>query len=202
MIDDRVRAVLDRLYAEDEQQRNANLPASQRTRNLTPDSGRFLMMLAASSNARWVVEIGSSMGLDDLACVAMRATAGLVIGTELIPERAAEANTNLAKAGLEQFRPRAGGCRRRAGQRTRGTVRPGVIDAEKDDYIAHFELVWPLMRPRGIVVADNVISHDVLAYQEMLRALGRLRDADPAAGSRAGTDPAVAISSLQSSGHR
>ena len=126
MIDDRVRAVLDRLYADNEQQRNANLPTSQRTRNLTPDSGRFLMLLAAGSNVRRAVEIGSSNGVSTIwLAAAMRATGGLAIGTELIPERAAEANTNLAEAGLQEFRPGAGGCRRRA-KATRGTVRPGV----------------------------------------------------------------------------
>ena len=171
MIDDHVRAVLDRLYADDEQQRNANLPTSQRTRNLTPDSGRFLMMLAASSNARRVVEIGSSNGVSTIwLAAAMRASAGLVIGTELIPERAAQANANLAEAGLQTFARVLAGAAGELANELKGPFDLAFIDAEKDDYIAHFELVWPLMRPRGIVVADNVISHDVLAYQEMLRA--------------------------------
>jgi predicted O-methyltransferase YrrM len=171
MIDDHVRAVLDRLYADDEQQRNANLPTSQRTRNLTPDSGRFLMMLAASSNARRVVEIGSSNGVSTIwLAAAMRATGGLAIGTELIPERAAEANANLAEAGLQTFARVLAGAAGELANELKGPFDLAFIDAEKDDYIAHFELVWPLMRPRGIVVADNVISHDVLAYQEMLRA--------------------------------
>jgi caffeoyl-CoA O-methyltransferase len=171
MIDDRVRTVLDRLYAGDERQRNANLPSSQRTRNLTPDSGRFLMMLAAGANARRVVEIGSSNGVSTIWLgAAMRVTGGMVTGTELIPERAAEANANLAEAGLQEFARVLADAAGKVAYQLEGPFDLAFIDAEKDDYIDHFELVWPLIRPLGIVVADNVISHDVSAYQAMLRA--------------------------------
>ncbi len=44
------------------------------------------------------------------------------------------------------------------------------LDAEKDDYVAHFAAVLPRLRPGGLVLADNVVSHDLSAYQAMLRA--------------------------------
>ncbi|HEU0116267.1 MAG TPA: class I SAM-dependent methyltransferase, partial [Thermomicrobiales bacterium] len=44
------------------------------------------------------------------------------------------------------------------------------IDAEKDDYVGHFDAIVGKMRPRGLVLADNVISHDLSVYQAMLRA--------------------------------
>jgi hypothetical protein len=40
MIDERVDAVLERLYAEDGAQRAASLPSSQRTRSAEPETGR------------------------------------------------------------------------------------------------------------------------------------------------------------------
>ena len=171
MIDDCIQSVLDRLYTDDERQRKANLPSSQRTRNLTPDSGRFLMMLAASANARRVVEVGSSNGVSTIwLAAAMRATGGRVTGTELIPQRAAEANANLTAAGLADFGLVLAGAVSDVASELAGPFDLAFIDAEKDDYVAHFELVWPLIRPLGMVVADNVVSHDVTAYQEMLRA--------------------------------
>ena len=43
------------------------------------------------------------------------------------------------------------------------------IDAEKDDYVDHFLAVIDRVRPGGLILADNVISHDISAYQTMLR---------------------------------
>ena len=101
---DRVDAVLQRLYAEDHEQRRLGLPTSQRTRNIDIESGRFLFLLALGMQAKQIVEIGSSNAVSTiwLASAAKR-TGGTIFGTELIPERAAEANRNLAEAGLDSI---------------------------------------------------------------------------------------------------
>lgn len=163
--------VLDRLYADDARQRAAGLPSSQRTRNLERETGRWLRLLVLATSARAILEVGSSNGVSTLWLASAAAeTGGHVTGTELLPERAAEANANLAEAGLGRV------ATVRAGDAA-GTVAglPGpfdlvFIDAEKDDYIAHFGRVVGKVRPGGLVLADNVISHDLSAYQAMLRA--------------------------------
>jgi caffeoyl-CoA O-methyltransferase len=43
------------------------------------------------------------------------------------------------------------------------------IDAEKDDYVDHLEAVVGRVRPGGVILADNLISHDLSIYQAMLR---------------------------------
>ena len=47
------------------------------------------------------------------------------------------------------------------------------LDAEKRDYIEHFKAVFPKLLPRGIVVADNVLSHqeELRNYLEYVRKL-------------------------------
>ena len=163
--------VLDRLYADDARQRAAGLPSSQRTRNLERETGRWLRLLVLATSARAILEVGSSNGVSTLWLASAAAeTGGHVTGTELLPERAAEANANLAEAGLGRV------ATVRAGDAA-GTVAglPGpfdlvFIDAEKDDYVAHFERVVGKVRPGGLVLADNVVSHDLSAYQAMLRA--------------------------------
>ena len=52
------------------------------------------------------------------------------------------------------------------------------IDAEKDDYVDHLQAVADRVRPGGLILADNVISHDLSAYQAMLRVAKRRRDGD------------------------
>ena len=170
-LQERVDAVLERLYAEDAAQRAAGLPSSQRTRNVERETGRWLALLVRATNARDLLEIGSSNGVSTIwLAAAARQNGGRVTGTEILPERAAEANRNLAEAGLDAV------ARVMAGE-ARATVAslPGpfdlvFIDAEKDDYVDHLEAVIGRVRPGGLILADNVISHDLSAYQAMLRS--------------------------------
>jgi len=42
------------------------------------------------------------------------------------------------------------------------------IDCEKEDYVRFFDMVH--VRPGGIVVADNVISHNLMRYVAHVRS--------------------------------
>lgn len=170
MMDDRVLTVLDRLYADDERQRDAGLPVDQRTRNLTRASGEYLKMLAKAMRATRVLEIGSSNGVSTIwFALAMRETGGQVVGTEILPARADEANANLEAAGLAEFANVFAGDARDLLGGLGDSIDIAFIDAEKDDYISHFFSVFPLVHPGGMIVADNVISHDLALYQAMVR---------------------------------
>ena len=139
MIDERVDAVLDRLYAEDAAQRAAGLPSSQRTRNVDRETGRWLALLVRATNAREVLEIGSSNGVSTIwLAAAARQNGGQVTGTEILPERAAEANRNLAEAGLDAVARVVAGDARETVATLPGPFDLVFIDAEKDDYVDHF----------------------------------------------------------------
>ena len=47
-----------------------------------------------------------------------------------------------------------------------------VLDAEKEDYLEFFHLIFPKLKIGGIIVADNVISHaeDLKEYVDFVRA--------------------------------
>ena len=170
MIDERVEAVLERLYAEDAVQRAANLPSSQRTRNVDRETGRWLALLIRSTKAREVLEIGSSNGVSTIwLAAAARQNGGRVTGTEILPERAAEANRNLAAAGLDAVARIVAGDARETVASLSGPFDLVFIDAEKDDYVHHLEVVAGRVQPGGLILADNVISHDLSDYQAMLR---------------------------------
>jgi len=171
MIDERIDAVLERLYAADAAQRAAGLPSSQRTRNVERETGRFLALLVRATNARELLEIGSSNGVSTIwLAAAARQNGGRVTGTEILPERAAEANRNLADAGLDAVAQVVAGEARATVASLPGPFDLVFIDAEKDDYVHHLETVVGQVRPGGLILADNVISHDLSAYQAMLRS--------------------------------
>lgn len=164
------RVVLERLYAEDAAQRAAGLPSAQRTRNIDRESGRFLGMLVHAMNAQHVLEIGSSNGVSTIwLAIGARLTGGQITGTELIEDRAAEANANLTAAGLAAHALVHSGSAAEITSTLLGPFDLVFIDAEKDDYSAHFEATFSLVRSGGVILADNVISHDCSAYQAMLR---------------------------------
>lgn len=169
-MDAKIESVLHRLYLDDDRQRREGHPVSDRTRNLTRVSGEYLSILARAMNAKRVVEIGSSNGVSTIwFAAAVRATGGFVTGTEILVERAAVANANLAEADLSEF----GRVLPGDAQQALASIEPGIdiafVDAEKEDYVAHFEVVWSKVRVGGVVIADNVTSHDLSDYQAMVR---------------------------------
>ena len=168
---ERARATLERLYADDARQRAAGLPPAARTRNLDRESGRFLALSVLAANAQRIAEVGSSNGVSTiwLASGAV-STGGNVTGTELVPERAAEANRNLAEAGLAQVARVVTGDARALLADYAGPIDLLFIDAEKEDYPSHLLAALDKVRAGGLILADNVLSHDISPYQTLLEA--------------------------------
>ncbi len=101
---------------------------------------------------------------------AVRDHGGRVTGTEILPNRAADANRNLAEAGLEAVARIVPGDAREIARTVAGPIDLVFIDAEKDDYVDHLLAVLDRIRPGGLILADNVTSHDISAYQDFVRA--------------------------------
>ena len=177
MLDSRATAVLDRLYAEDTAQRAAGLPSSQRTRNVDRETGEWLNLLIRATGARNILEIGSSNAVSTIQLAdAARANGGRVTGTEIIPQRAAEANRNLVEAGLADVATVIAGNAQETTAGLEGPFDLVFIDAEKNDYSAHLLDIIDRVRPGGLILADNVISHDVSALPEPGAGTGRSGD--------------------------
>lgn len=170
MLDAQAEALLDRLYREDTAQRAAGLPSSQRTRNVDRETGEWLNLLIRATGAKNILEIGSSNAVSTIQlAAAARANGGRVTGTEIIPERAAEANRNLAEAGLADVATVIAGNAQQTASGLEGPFDLVFIDAEKDDYPAHLLAIVDRVRPGGLILADNVVSHDCSAYQRLVR---------------------------------
>lgn len=179
MLDARILDVLGRLEAEDAAEREAGLPAAQRSRQVEPTTGRFLFALAASQAGSEVLEIGGSRGYSTIWLAAgARVLGGRVVSLELDPAKCAAWRANIADAGLEEWAELVEGDARATLAATQDVFDLVFLDAEKDDYETLFELARPLLEPGGLVVADNVLSHS-----ETLGAYSAARQADPSASS-------------------
>ena len=164
--------VMARLEMRDQQERAQGLPGSERVQAVHPDSGRLLYVLALAKGAKSIVEIGTSHGYSTLwLASAARANGGAVVTCDINPERIAEARQNFDDAGLADVIEILEGDARQT-LRDRGEpVDLLFIDAEKSYYETFFDVVYQRLVKGGMVIADNVISHqdeleDYIAYVE------------------------------------
>ena len=169
MLDDRVKEVLARLEEQDRLEREQGLPASQRSRQVPPTTGRFLFSLAASQAGIEVLEIGGSRGYSTIWLAAgARVLGGRVVSLEHDPVKIAAWRANIAAAGLEEWAELVEGDAFDTLRATEDVFDLVFLDAEKEHYEELFGLARPLLEPGALVVADNVTSHaeDLAAYSE------------------------------------
>jgi predicted O-methyltransferase YrrM len=179
MLDARILGVLARLEAEDAAEREAGLPAAQRSRQVEPTTGRFLFAMAASQAGIEVLEIGGSRGYSTIWLAAgARVLGGRVVSLELDPAKCTAWRANIADAGLEEWAELVEGDASATLAAIEDVFDLVFLDAEKDEYEPLFALTRRLLEPGALVVADNVLSH-----VEALGAYSAARQADASLSS-------------------
>jgi predicted O-methyltransferase YrrM len=163
MLDDRVRAVLERLQQEDAHERERGLPAGERSRAVAPTTGQFLFALVAPQVDCEVLEIGASRGYSTLWLAAgVRSLGGRVLSLENDPAKAKAWRANIAEAGLDEWAELIEGDAKQTVPEIDDVFDVVFLDAEKEDYEQLFQAARPKLEPGALVVADNVLSQDTL----------------------------------------
>jgi len=169
VLDDRVRAVLDRLAREDAEERERGVVREERSRAVEPTTGRFLFSLVAPQTDCEVLELGGSRGYSTIWLAAgVRYFGGRVLSLEHDPRKAEAWRRNVEEAGLSDWAELVEGDALEILARLEDVFDVVFIDAEKEDYEELFRLARERVEPGGLFVADNVLSHpDPLAqYSE------------------------------------
>ena len=171
MLDDRVKAVLERLEREDAAERERRLPPEQRSRQVEPTTGRFLFSLVAPQTDCEVLELGGSRGYSSIWLGAgVRYFGGRVLSLEHDPAKIEAWHRNVEEAGVEEWVELREGDAFELLARIDDVFDVVFLDAEKDDYEELFRLARDKVEPGGLVVADNVLSHpDPLAQYSAAR---------------------------------
>jgi predicted O-methyltransferase YrrM len=179
VLDDRVRAVLERLEREDADERARGLPSSVRSRAVAPTTGRFLFSLVAPQADCEVLEIGGSRGYSTIWLAAgVRHLGGRVLSLEADPAKIDAWRRNVADAGLEEWAELVEGDALETLTAIDDVFDVVFLDAEKEDYEALFALARTKLEPGALVVADNVVSHP-----DPLAQYSAARQADPTLSS-------------------
>ena len=170
MLDDRVRAVLERLEREDADERARGLPSAVRSRAVAPTTGRFLFALVAPQADCEVLEVGGSRGYSTIWLAAgVRILGGHVVSLEHDPAKAEAWRRNIADAGLEEWAELVEGDAFETLPALEDVFDVCFLDAEKDQYEGLFALAREKLEPGALVVADNVLSHAELAEYSAAR---------------------------------
>ena len=158
-------------YAEDFAYEPAHIEAARQQGEhlgatpVSPAAGAALRMLAATTGARTVVEVGTGAGCSGLWLLEGMPSDGVLttIDVSLEHQRAARAAYQRAGHAPQRTRIISGSALTvlpRLADRAYDLV---LVDGEKDEYPAYVEQALRLVRPGGVVVLDNMLWHDRVA---------------------------------------
>jgi predicted O-methyltransferase YrrM len=175
VLDDRVRAVLDRLEAEDADERARGVAREQRARQVAPTTGRFLFSFVAPQTDCEVLEIGGSRGYSSIWLAAgVRYLGGRVLSLESDPTKVETWRANVEEAGLTEWAELVEGDAFETLPAIDDVFDVVFLDAEKEQYEQLFAEARTKLEPGAVVIADNVLSHE-----DTLGAYSRARQSDP-----------------------
>jgi predicted O-methyltransferase YrrM len=166
MLDDRVRAVLARLEAEE--QRPPGVAVA-------PATGRFLFSVVAPQTDCEVLEIGAGRGYSTVWLAAgVRNLGGRVLSLERDDECIAAWHRNIAQAGLEETVELVEGDARETLPMIDDVFDLVFLDAANKLYEELFQLARRKLEPGALVIADDVVVH-----ADTLQPYVEARQSDP-----------------------
>jgi len=126
--------------------------------NVSEADGRLLRLLTETSNAKLVVEIGTSTGESGIwFALALRKTGGKLITHDIDPGRAAIAAENFKKAGVAGLITIVLGDAHEKVKDIEGPIDILFLDADKSGYLDYLDKLVPKIRPGGLIIAHNMV---------------------------------------------
>ncbi len=142
-------------------------------RSVPPATGKLLKSLVVITKSKKILELGCSGGYSAIwMALGAFETGGRVITTEFIPEKVKFANQNFKDAGVEsKIRLYEGDILETLRKNNFSKIDFVFIDADKAQYPEYYKKVLPLLKKGGVIVADNMLSHesDLEGFVELLK---------------------------------
>lgn len=160
---------------------------------IAPEQGQLMQLLVRLMGARRAIEVGVFTGYSSLSVALAMPPDGRLIACDVSENWTAVARRYWREAGVEakielRLAPALQTLDSLLGSGDSGTFDFAFIDADKTNYLAYYERLLKLLRPGGLLAADNTLWGGAVAD-------GRKKDADTIAirefNSRVHADPAV-----------
>jgi predicted O-methyltransferase YrrM len=131
----------------------------QKYLNITRDTGEFLAVLIKVGAMRHVLEIGTSNGYSTLWIASALPEGGLVTTLEILPHKIKQAVANFGEAKLDHkinvIQSDACGYFRESDSKFDLVF----LDADRSLYMSVAKEILACVRPGGVLVCDNAVSH-------------------------------------------
>ena len=146
--------------------------------NLEPETAELVSILARSSRARRVLEIGTSNGYSAIWLAAsVGPEGGYIISIDRSREKQKLAYDNLLAAGLLQFVDLRAGDATEVIKTLPGPFDFVFFDADRTSAPGQLALLLPKLAPQALILADNASSHpeEIAGYLTMIKGLQQIQ---------------------------
>ena len=140
--------------------------------------GALLRVLALTARARRILEIGTAVGYSGIWLAGALPPDGLLITLELSEDRAREARENFARAGVADRTTILVGDAMLKIAKVSGPFDLIFLDTDKQLYGKLLDRLVALLRPGGLLVADNVLWDGEVVPGYIAEPKKRLEDTD------------------------
>lgn len=128
----------------------------------SPEQGQYLQLLARVAGGRKTLEVGVFMGYSSTWVALGLAPEGRVVACDISEEYTTRARRTWREAGVEdrielRLGPAIETLDRLIADGQAGSFDFAFIDADKGNYTQYYERAMTLLRPGGVVAADNVL---------------------------------------------
>ena len=151
---------------------------SRKLLNLEPDTAEIVSILACSSRAKHVLEIGTSNGYSTIWLAAsVGPTGGRIVSIERSREKWTMAHDNLSQTGLLQFVSLQLGDASEIVKELPGPFDFVFFDADRTSAPDQLIHILPKLAPPALILADNVFSHptEIAEYLAMVKSLEQVQ---------------------------
>lgn len=164
-------AVLARLREE-----TAHLPGAEM--QVSPDQAQFMALLVRLVGARRVIELGTYTGYSSLAMALALPPDGRLVTCDVSEQWTSVARRYWREAGVEgRIELKLQPALQSLEEIARGGGRHGFdfafVDAHKPEYVDYYERLLELVRPGGLIAADNTLVVSGTYVPHIESAIGR-----------------------------
>ncbi len=167
MIDSKIDAVLKRIEEQEkfEHENPYETPNSEKVLSIGRNTGIFYNILLQSMTAKKILEIGMSIGYSTIwfADAISKKPDGKIITIDQDKKKIELAKRNFEEAGVSDFIEIRHGDAMEVLSNIIDESNSAesfdfvFIDADKERYIQYFDAVLPLVKPGGLIGADNIL---------------------------------------------
>jgi len=167
MLDSKIDTVLKKIEEQEkfEQENPSEIPNSEKVLAIGRNTGIFYNILLQSMDAKKILEIGMSAGYSTIwfAEAISKKTGGKIITIDQDKKKIERAKRNFEEAGLSDLIDIRNGDALEVILDIKNESNSSesfdfvFIDADKERYIQYFDAILPMVKPGGLIGADNIL---------------------------------------------